>query len=48
MEDALSRRDDSEKETLRKLLRKLGYAAEKQATAEGGVGRGEPATGERS
>ena len=48
MEDALSRLDDSEKETLRKLLRKLSYAAENQATTEGGVGRGEPATGERS
>ena len=47
MEDALSRLDDSEKETLRKLLRKLGYAAENQATTEGSAGRGEPATGER-
>lgn len=46
--DALSRLDDSEKETLRKLLRKLGYAAENQASAEGSVGRREPATGERS
>ena len=48
MEDALSRLDDSEKEALRKLLRKLRYAAENQATTEGSAGRGEPATGERS
>jgi large conductance mechanosensitive channel len=47
VEDALSRLDDSEKET-RKLLRKLTYAAENQATTEGSAGRGEPATGERS
>jgi large conductance mechanosensitive channel len=40
LEDALSRLDDSEKETLRKLLRKLSYAAESPATAEGSVGDG--------
>ena len=48
MEDALSRLDDSEKETLRSLLRKLGYAAENQAIAESSIGEGEPANRERS
>ena len=48
MEDALSRLDDSEKETLKNLLRKLSYAAQNQTTAESSTGDGEQANGERS
>ncbi len=36
MEDALSSLDDSEKETLRSLLRKVSHAVEKPATAKSG------------
>jgi large conductance mechanosensitive channel len=47
MEDALSSLEDSEKETLRNLLRKVSYAAENRATVNSGTGQDEQANGEK-
>src|ERR1700723_3527434 len=47
MEDALSGLEDSEKETLRRLLQKVSHAAESRATVESRVGQGERANGEK-
>jgi large conductance mechanosensitive channel len=48
MEDALSCLDDSEKETLRNLLRKVSHAAENRATVDSSFGQDEQANGEKS
>jgi hypothetical protein len=47
MEDALSGLEDSEKETLRTLLRKVSHASENRATVESRVGQDEQANGEK-
>jgi large conductance mechanosensitive channel len=47
MEDALSCLDDSEKETLRNLLRKVSHAAETRATIDRSSGQDEQAIGEK-
>jgi large conductance mechanosensitive channel len=47
-EDGLSGLDDSEKETLRNLLRKVSHAAEKPVTVDSSIGKDEQATGEKS
>jgi hypothetical protein len=39
IEGALSRLDDSEKETLRNLLRKVSYGGETRVTANGSIGQ---------
>jgi large conductance mechanosensitive channel len=48
MEEALSCLDDSEKETLKNLLRKVSHATENRATVDSSFGRDEQATGEKS
>jgi large conductance mechanosensitive channel protein len=48
MEDALSCLEDSEKDTLRNLLRKVSHAAENRATVNSRVGQDEHANGERN
>ncbi len=48
MENALSSLDDSEKETLRNLLRKVSHVAENRATVDSSIGQDEQANGERS
>jgi large conductance mechanosensitive channel len=48
MEDALSCLEDSEKEALRNLLRKVSYAAENRTTVNSSIGQDEQANGERS
>lgn len=48
LEDGLSGLDDSEKETLRSLLRKVSHAAENRATVDSSIGKDEQATGETS
>lgn len=48
LEDALSSLDDSEKETLRNLLRKVSHAAENCATVKSSFGQDEQANGEKS
>jgi large conductance mechanosensitive channel len=47
MEDALSRLDDSEKETLRSLLRKVSHAAESRASVDSSFGQDERASREK-
>lgn len=47
MEDALSSLEDSEKETLRNLLRKVSHATENRATVNSGIGQDEQANGEK-
>ena len=47
MEDALSSLDDSEKETLRNLLRKVSHAAETHATVNSSIDQHEQVNGER-
>jgi large conductance mechanosensitive channel len=44
VEDALSSLDDSERETLTKLLRKVSHAAESRSTLNSGVGQDEKQT----
>jgi large conductance mechanosensitive channel len=46
MEDALSCLEDSEKDTLRNLLRKVSHAAENRATFHSGIGQDEQANRE--
>jgi len=48
MEEALSCLDDSEKEILRNLLRKVSHGAENRATVNSSIGQNEQANGERS
>ena len=48
LEDALSSLDDSEKETLRNLLRKVSHAAENRSTVSSRVDQEEQANGKRS
>jgi large conductance mechanosensitive channel len=48
IEDELSCLDDSEKETLRNLLRKVSSAAEHRGTANNSIGHEEQASGERT
>jgi len=48
IEDALSCLDDSEKETLKNLLRKVSHGAENRATVNSSIGQNEQANGERS
>ena len=48
LEDALSSLDDSEKETLRNLLRKVSHAAENRATVSNNIDQEEQANGKRS
>jgi large conductance mechanosensitive channel len=43
MEDELSCLDDSEKETLKSLLRKVSYAAENRGAVNGSIGQNEKA-----
>jgi large conductance mechanosensitive channel len=45
IEDALSRLDDSEKETLRSLLRKVSHGGETRATANGSTGQDKQVNG---
>ncbi|MGB2667482.1 MAG: large conductance mechanosensitive channel protein MscL [Candidatus Acidiferrum sp.] len=47
LEDALSSLDDSEKETLRNLLRKVSHAAENRATLDSSTGQDEQTNGEK-
>ena len=48
LEDALSSLDDSEKKTLRNLLRKVSHAAENRATVSSNIDQEEQANGKRS
>ena len=48
VEEALSCLDNSEKETLRNLLRKVSHAAENRATANSSIGPDEQTNGEKS
>jgi len=47
MEDAFSYLDNSEKETLKNLLRKVSYAAENHANVNNSIDQDKQATGER-
>ena len=48
VEEALSGLDDTEKETLRNLLRKVSHAAENSASVNSSIGQGEQANGRKS
>ena len=48
IEDALSCLDDSEKETLKILLRKVSHGAENRATVNSSIGQNEQANREKS
>jgi len=48
MDEALASLDDSEKETLTNLLRKVSHAAESRTTVNGSLGQDEQAKGTRS